>query len=110
LEISEVDLDHGRQIAGPDHGQQHRDRWGVQAGHKPAWWVIATELGTQLDQEPGLGAEQLVTAQLPIGPDRPHHLLIDPPLQREPGQRFGLLAPWRRRRATRWQTRCSRDI
>jgi pimeloyl-ACP methyl ester carboxylesterase len=48
--ISEVGLDHGGQVAGPDQRQQHRDRWRLQAGHEPARRIIQLELGTQFDQ------------------------------------------------------------
>jgi hypothetical protein len=45
------------------------------------------ELGAQIHQQPGPRTQQPVTAQTPIGPDRPHNLVVDHPLDPEPGQR-----------------------
>jgi hypothetical protein len=57
----------------------------------PAWWIVAAELGAQVDQQPSPSTQQPVTANLPIGPDRPDDLLVDQALDREPGQRPNLL-------------------
>ena len=57
----------------------------------PAWRIVAAELGAQVDQQPGPNLQQPVTAQPPIGLDRPDDLLVDHPLDREPGQRPNLL-------------------
>jgi anti-anti-sigma regulatory factor/anti-sigma regulatory factor (Ser/Thr protein kinase) len=56
-----------------------------------AWWIAASKLGAQIHQQPGPSNEQSVTAQLPMGPDRPDDLLVDHPLNCEPGQRPNLL-------------------
>src|SRR4029453_3946984 len=53
--------------------------------------IVAAELGAQVDQQPGPNLQQPVTAQPPIGPDRPDALLVDHPLDREPGRRAPLL-------------------
>ena len=53
----------------------------------PAWGIVAAELGAQVDQQPSPNLQQPVTAQPPIGPDRPDDLLVDLALDREPGQR-----------------------
>ena len=57
----------------------------------PAWWIVAAELGAQVDQQPSPSIQQPVTANLPIDPDRPDDLLVDQALDREPGQRPNLL-------------------
>jgi hypothetical protein len=74
----------------------------------PAWRIVAAELGAQVDQQPGPNLQQPVTAQPPIGPDRPDDLLVDHPLDREPGQRPHLLTlaalpPDRWRGRTSWE-------
>jgi hypothetical protein len=89
--VAEVDLHRRGQVAGPDQGQ-HRHRRGLEAGAAPACGIVAAELGAQVDQQPGPNLRQPVTAQLAIGPDRPDDLLVDQPLDREPGQRPNLLA------------------
>jgi anti-anti-sigma regulatory factor/anti-sigma regulatory factor (Ser/Thr protein kinase) len=83
----EVDLQHRGQVAGPDEGQQHRDRWSLEARLVPAWGIVTPELGAQVDQQPGPGTQQPITAELPLGPDRPDDLLVDHALDGEPGQR-----------------------
>jgi hypothetical protein len=49
------------------------------------------ELLAQVDQQPSPSIQQPVTGELPIGPDRPDDLLVDLPLDREPGQRPNLV-------------------
>lgn len=59
-----------------------------------AWYrrgIGAGELGAQVDQQPSPSAQQPVTAQPPIAPDRPDDLLVNHALDREPGQRPNLL-------------------
>ena len=41
----------------------------------------------EVDQQLGPRAQEPVAGQLPIAPDRAHHLLLDHPLDPEPGQR-----------------------
>ena len=89
--LPEVDLQHRGQVAGPDEGQQHRDRRGLEARLVPARGIVAPELGAQVDQQPGAGIEQPVTVQPPLGPDRPDNLVVDHALDGEPGQRPDLL-------------------
>jgi hypothetical protein len=79
------------QVTSPDQCQQHRDRRGLEARAVPAWWIVAAELDAQVDQQPGPSTQEPVTGELPIGPDRPDELLVDLPLDREPGQRPNLL-------------------
>jgi hypothetical protein len=84
---AEVGLHHRGLVTSPDQGQQHRDRRGLQAGLVAARRIVAAELGAQIHQQPGPRTQQPVTAQTPIGPDRPHNLVVDHPLDPEPGQR-----------------------
>jgi hypothetical protein len=42
---AEVGLHHRGLVTGPDQGQQHRDRRGLQAGLVAAGWIVAAELG-----------------------------------------------------------------
>jgi hypothetical protein len=85
--VPEVDLQRRGQVAGPDQRQQHRHRRGLEASVVPAWRIVAAELDAQVDQQPGSNIQEPVTSELPIGPDRPDDLLVDLPLDREPGQR-----------------------
>ena len=57
----------------------------------PAWGIVTSELGAEVDQQLGPGVQQPVTAELPLSPHRPHDLLVDHALDREPGQRPDLL-------------------
>jgi hypothetical protein len=77
---AEVGLHHRGLVTSPDQGQQHRDRRGLQAGLVAARRIVAAELGAQIHQQPGPRTQQPVTAQTPIGPDRPHNLVVDHPL------------------------------
>jgi hypothetical protein len=50
------------------------------------------KFGAEVDQQAGPPIQQPITAQLPIGPDRLHHLVIEHALDREPGQRTRVTA------------------
>lgn len=83
--LAEVDLHDRGQVTGSDQCEQDRDRRGLEAGVVAAWWIVAAELGAEVDEQPGPRAQEPVTAQSPLGPDGPHDLLVDYSLKREPG-------------------------
>jgi hypothetical protein len=51
--VAEVDLHHRDPVAGPNQRQQHRHRRGLEARVVPTWGIVASELGGQVDQQPG---------------------------------------------------------
>jgi hypothetical protein len=67
---SKVDLDHCGQVAGPNQGQQHRHRRGLQVGKVPARWVVGAELSVQIDQQACPCFKEPITDEPTIRPER----------------------------------------